>query len=335
MNNPQISDEFRKDFEDFSQMVNDQEFVRLWKRIEKAFAALCDQSEPLSISVEEGRNLYHAAIDRLCKSGYGGNYCGECPVLTCNDNESPAKRLAHLEDKYRILQKASTHDYNARTLLANDLLALTKGTEVQTQLAKEVRVTIEKFQHALMKLKTEHHTTLVQLREAEDRFTRAEQTRVPKCLACVHRHTYHQTPPCDTCHKSETYSEFQPQPYRLMGSDSLREALAKYAHDAWAGWMRYLFSRSIGNQDGTTLIPKSLTERWTRQLSTPYQNLPENEKESDRKEADLMWGIVNSNQKPQPLSPSVPTLEELRAEHERYCEACRNSPPCGEADDLS
>ena len=34
------------------------------------------------------------------------------------------------------------------------------------------------------------------------------------------------------------------------------------------------------------LIPHWAVDRWTRQLNTDYENLPEEEKDSDRKEAD-------------------------------------------------
>ncbi len=30
----------------------------------------------------------------------------------------------------------------------------------------------------------------------------------------------------------------------------MREKLAEYAHEAWSGWMRYLFEKSERNPDG-------------------------------------------------------------------------------------
>ena len=72
----------------------------------------------------------------------------------------------------------------------------------------------------------------------------------------------------------------------------MKEALAEYAHNAWAGWMIYLFIESTINPDGTVTIPKWAVDRWTRQAATPYIDLPEKEKESDRKEADEMIAIV-------------------------------------------
>ena len=70
----------------------------------------------------------------------------------------------------------------------------------------------------------------------------------------------------------------------------LREKLAQYAHEAWSGWMDYLFTKGTFNDDGTFTINDISVSRWRRQAATLYSNLPENEKESDRDEADkIMW----------------------------------------------
>lgn len=75
-----------------------------------------------------------------------------------------------------------------------------------------------------------------------------------------------------------------------------REELAAYAHEAWSGWMRYLFSKcsvkylEAGGEGW--VMDQASAERWTRQMHTPYADLPEGEKESDRAEADKILGIV-------------------------------------------
>jgi len=74
----------------------------------------------------------------------------------------------------------------------------------------------------------------------------------------------------------------------------MRELLAEYAHDAWAGWMRFLFEASFNDVNGTVVIPACLVSRWKRQCSTSYLELPEEEKQSDRDEADRIIGIVES-----------------------------------------
>jgi hypothetical protein len=73
----------------------------------------------------------------------------------------------------------------------------------------------------------------------------------------------------------------------------LREKLADLAHQQWAGWMKYLFSQCYLHADGTMTIPAELVARWNRQLNTLYEDLPEEEKESDRVEADRMLALMN------------------------------------------
>lgn len=70
------------------------------------------------------------------------------------------------------------------------------------------------------------------------------------------------------------------------------EELAEYAHSAWSGWMEYLFSKCTRAMGGDFIIPAEFVERWKRQASTPYLELPEDEKESDRKEALCIMEIV-------------------------------------------
>jgi hypothetical protein len=77
-----------------------------------------------------------------------------------------------------------------------------------------------------------------------------------------------------------------------MDNSTPEELLAEYAHTAWAGWMRYLFDRSVRNVDGTVTIPAPLVQRWDRQVLTSYWALPEDEKQSDRVEARKMIEIM-------------------------------------------
>ena len=81
--------------------------------------------------------------------------------------------------------------------------------------------------------------------------------------------------------------------WRIM-SEETREALADYAHAAWSGWMKYQFSKAEIQPDGTWIMPAWAVERWQRQMNTPYTELPEEEKASDRKEADEMLAIVGT-----------------------------------------
>lgn len=72
----------------------------------------------------------------------------------------------------------------------------------------------------------------------------------------------------------------------------MRERLAALAHAQWSGWMEYLFDKCQMNEDGTATIPAWAVERWQRQMRTPYAELPEDEKESDRAEADKVLEVL-------------------------------------------
>lgn len=74
---------------------------------------------------------------------------------------------------------------------------------------------------------------------------------------------------------------------------NIRELLAAYSHDAaWSGWMRYMIGKGTLNDDGTWTMPAWAVERWMRQMNTPYAELSEQEKNSDREEADNMLAII-------------------------------------------
>lgn len=79
-----------------------------------------------------------------------------------------------------------------------------------------------------------------------------------------------------------------------------REELARYAHEAWSGWMKYMFGKAIPYkpggiqaEEGALIIPKWAVDRWTYQMNTNYNDLPEKMKESDLSEADQMLSIFS------------------------------------------
>lgn len=74
--------------------------------------------------------------------------------------------------------------------------------------------------------------------------------------------------------------------------NAIVEKLAEYAHNAWAGWMKYMFSKGKINDAGELVLPKWAVERWTRQMNTAYADLPDEEKKSDRDEANQMLDII-------------------------------------------
>jgi hypothetical protein len=78
-----------------------------------------------------------------------------------------------------------------------------------------------------------------------------------------------------------------------IGGVSTRELLSDYAHEAWCGWMKYMFSKAEINSDGTWTMPQWAVARWQRQMNTKYNELPEEEKKTDREEADKMLSIFH------------------------------------------
>jgi hypothetical protein len=80
----------------------------------------------------------------------------------------------------------------------------------------------------------------------------------------------------------------------LPAPADLREALADLSHDIWAHWMRYLFLKCDlpEPEDGRYIIPAGLVQRWTRQCETPYAQLSEREKDSDREQADKILAVL-------------------------------------------
>ena len=74
--------------------------------------------------------------------------------------------------------------------------------------------------------------------------------------------------------------------------EELREKLADLSHDQWSGWMKYMLSQGMRIDGGQWVMTKHSLDRWTRQMNTPYDDLPESEKESDRVEADRMLRIM-------------------------------------------
>jgi hypothetical protein len=62
----------------------------------------------------------------------------------------------------------------------------------------------------------------------------------------------------------------------------LVEKLAGIEHERWSHWQRYLHSKCRRQPDGSLVIPADLVSKWERESATPYAELPESERESDR-----------------------------------------------------
>ncbi len=77
-----------------------------------------------------------------------------------------------------------------------------------------------------------------------------------------------------------------------MSEQELIEALADKEHASWAHWMEYLFDVCKRNEDGSVTIPLDLAKRWRGQVKTPYADLTEREKQSDRDEVAHILPIM-------------------------------------------
>lgn len=74
--------------------------------------------------------------------------------------------------------------------------------------------------------------------------------------------------------------------------DSLLERLAAIEHERWARWQKYLHEKGVKQPDGSLLIPAELVERWERQIETPYAELTEIERESDREQVRAYLPVI-------------------------------------------
>ena len=87
----------------------------------------------------------------------------------------------------------------------------------------------------------------------------------------------------------------------------LIEKLADIEHQRWSEWQSYLHSKCLKHtinsynsakrryeeiETGAMVIPKVLFENWARQINTPYKDLSEKEKDSDREQVDRYFPII-------------------------------------------
>lgn len=71
---------------------------------------------------------------------------------------------------------------------------------------------------------------------------------------------------------------------QVLESEQLIEQLAAIEHARWAHWQRYVHDQCEPQENGSLVIPADLVERWEAQIETPYADLTEREKDSDREQ---------------------------------------------------
>ena len=78
-----------------------------------------------------------------------------------------------------------------------------------------------------------------------------------------------------------------------MTNEELFEKLADIEHQRWAKWQRYVHSKCMPSaDDGIWQIGEEFIKRWERQINTPYAELSEEEKESDREQVRMYWDLI-------------------------------------------
>lgn len=89
------------------------------------------------------------------------------------------------------------------------------------------------------------------------------------------------------------------------------EIMADVEHSHWASWQKYVFSicknlfyatspispygQSQKASTGEKVIPLEFVKRWQRQIETSYDKLSEQEKDSDRQEAEKIIKALKKN----------------------------------------
>lgn len=119
-----------------------------------------------------------------------------------------------------------------------------------------------------------------------------------------------------------------------MTENKLIERLAEAMHSIWASWMMWMFEQGgyiCEDQNKVrwwTMRPDDY-ERWYRQADTPYAELSEEEKESDRKVAHehLDWLIRHIRESRDSWKNCVckgdSQIEGLQAQNTELLEACK------------
>ncbi|MBU9631578.1 hypothetical protein KTE60_20030 [Burkholderia multivorans] len=80
--------------------------------------------------------------------------------------------------------------------------------------------------------------------------------------------------------------------------NEILEQLAAVEHERWAHWQRYMHSKAIRNSDGSLTISAELVSRWERLMKTPYAELTEDERQSDREQVQRYLPVLAKIGKP-------------------------------------
>jgi len=90
----------------------------------------------------------------------------------------------------------------------------------------------------------------------------------------------------------------------------LYEKLASIQHEIWASWQKYVHNHKLKSDPRSVGFTLSVddVDRWNRQIITPYSELTEKEKDSDRKQVDKFWHLIEKLQAPFTMTTAVNEL---------------------------
>lgn len=68
----------------------------------------------------------------------------------------------------------------------------------------------------------------------------------------------------------------------ILENEAFVDRLAAVEHERWAHWQQYVHDQCQRTADGSLVIPAQLVNRWSDQIKTPYTELSDAERDSDR-----------------------------------------------------
>ena len=71
--------------------------------------------------------------------------------------------------------------------------------------------------------------------------------------------------------------------------NELFEKLAAVQHDIWAHWQGYVHNQKLSK---ALSITREDFDHWQHQIETPYAELSEKEKDSDREQVEKFWPLI-------------------------------------------
>lgn len=81
-------------------------------------------------------------------------------------------------------------------------------------------------------------------------------------------------------------------PEKVLTGERVFEKLAAVEHERWAHWQRYVHNHCERRPDGSLVIPPDLARQWSAQIETPYSDLSDAEKDSDREQVRRYLPVI-------------------------------------------